>query len=86
MPQVSRFFGITIHMYYGNHPPPHFHAEHRAERATFDFSGNLLRGSIASRTARRLIRQWAAQRQRELMLNLRNIERGRPLDQIAPLE
>lgn len=26
MPEVSRFFGIIIRMYYDDHPPPHFHA------------------------------------------------------------
>ncbi len=26
MPELSRFFGIIIRMYYDDHPPPHFHA------------------------------------------------------------
>jgi hypothetical protein len=26
MPELSRFYGIVIQMYYGDHPPPHFHA------------------------------------------------------------
>ncbi|MCB0187951.1 MAG: DUF4160 domain-containing protein [Caldilineaceae bacterium] len=26
MPEVSRFFGVTIRMYFDDHPPPHFHA------------------------------------------------------------
>ena len=26
MPELSRFFGIVIRMYYSDHPPPHFHA------------------------------------------------------------
>jgi len=34
MPEISRFFGIVIRMYYNEHMPPHFHAdygEHHAE-------------------------------------------------------
>ena len=27
MPEICRFFGIVIKMYFGDHPPPHFHAE-----------------------------------------------------------
>jgi len=73
-------------MYFGDHPPPHFHAEHQAQRATFDMDGKMIRGEIRSRTARRLIEQWALQHRDELMLNWRNIERGRPLNRIAPLE
>jgi hypothetical protein len=26
MPVVSTFYGITVQMYYNDHPPPHFHA------------------------------------------------------------
>ena len=26
MPEVSRFFGIAIRVYYDEHNPPHFHA------------------------------------------------------------
>jgi len=25
MPEISRFFGIIIAMFYNDHPPPHFH-------------------------------------------------------------
>jgi hypothetical protein len=26
MPTISQFYGITIRMYFDDHPPPHFHA------------------------------------------------------------
>ncbi|WP_375502311.1 DUF4160 domain-containing protein [uncultured Nostoc sp.] len=26
MPEICRFLGIIITMYYNDHPPPHFHA------------------------------------------------------------
>ncbi len=28
MPELSRFYGIVIKMYFGDHNPPHFHAEY----------------------------------------------------------
>ncbi len=28
MPEISRFFGIVIAMYYRDHQPPHFHARY----------------------------------------------------------
>lgn len=74
MPQISTFFGITIRMYFGDHRPPHFHAENQRQRATFDFKGNVLRGKIESRTARRLIKEWALQHRGELMANWRSPE------------
>jgi hypothetical protein len=27
MPELTRFFGSIIAMYYNNHSPPHFHAK-----------------------------------------------------------
>ncbi len=35
MPEISRFYGIRIKMYYGDHAPPHFHAEYGNEAAVF---------------------------------------------------
>jgi hypothetical protein len=26
MPKVARFYGIVIKVFFGDHPPPHFHA------------------------------------------------------------
>ncbi|WP_321495197.1 DUF4160 domain-containing protein [uncultured Desulfobacter sp.] len=26
MPEITRFYGIIIKLFFGDHPPPHFHA------------------------------------------------------------
>jgi hypothetical protein len=33
MPEISRFFGIVVAMYYDDHAPPHFHAIYGSEKA-----------------------------------------------------
>ena len=73
-------------MYFADHNPPHFHVEFRGERATFSFDGQLLTGNLFSANARRLVREWARRHKLELMINWKNIERGRPLNRIKPLE
>ena len=35
MPEISRFFGIVIAMYYDDHAPPHFHAVYGSEKVEF---------------------------------------------------
>ena len=35
MPEISRFFGIIIAMYFRDHPPPHFHARYGEHEAKF---------------------------------------------------
>jgi len=32
MPEISRFFGIVIKMYWDDHKPPHFHAFYAGEQ------------------------------------------------------
>jgi hypothetical protein len=86
MPIISTFFGIIIRMYFGDHNPPHFHVEFRGEKATFNFDGQLISGGISSGTARKLVREWARRRKLELMINWKNVEKGRPLNRINPLE
>lgn len=38
MPELSRFLGITITMYFNDHNPPHFHAEYNGEEACFEIA------------------------------------------------
>jgi hypothetical protein len=86
MPVVSAFFGIVIRMFYQEHEPPHFHAEHRREQATFSFEGQLLTGAIRSRGARRDLEAWARLHRRELEANWERVKAGRPLERIEPLQ
>ena len=46
MPEICRFFGIIIRMFFDEHEPPHFHAEYQGNKAVFDFNGNIMKGSI----------------------------------------
>jgi hypothetical protein len=34
MPEISRFLGIVIYMYFNGHNPPHIHAEYNEFRAS----------------------------------------------------
>ena len=86
MPYVSMFFGIIIRMFQNDHNPPHFHAQYQGQRAVFDLDGNLLRGTIKSRTAKQLIQKWASlhgdelKRNWDIAQNLGEIEKIEPLD------
>jgi hypothetical protein len=36
MPTISQFYGITIRMYFDDHPPPHFHAYYGSDAAKIE--------------------------------------------------
>ena len=86
MPVISVFFGIIVRMFYREHGVPHFHAEHQGQQATFTFDGELLAGALRSRTALRLIREWAKAHGAELEANWNRIKSGEPLERIPPLD
>ncbi len=85
MPEICRFFGIVIRMYYDDHNPPHLHAEHQGNRVLMDFRGNIVRGDLDSRTARRLLREWIDLHADELQKNWELARNGRAINKIDPL-
>ena len=86
MPVISVFFGIVIRMFHREHGVGHFHAEHQGQQASFTFDGKLLAGSIGSRTALRLIAEWAAAHCPELEANWERMKVGQTLERIEPLD
>ena len=86
MPTISVVFGIIIRMFYRDHNPPHFHAEHQGQNATFDFNGKQLEGEIDSRTAKVLIRKWAQLHKAELNKNWENMRQRKTFIRIEPLK
>ena len=66
MPEISRFYGIVIEIYYGDHLPPPFHVNYSGQSAKFDIETfALLDGSLPAR-ARGLVIEWATLHQDEL--------------------
>jgi hypothetical protein len=86
VPIISTFFGIVVRMFYEDHPPPHFHAEYQGQQGKFGFDGTMIVGNIRSRTALRLIREWAELHRGELHANWERAKAKTPLDRIPPLE
>ncbi len=86
MPIISMFFGIIIRMFYRDHAPPHFHAEYQGHRGIFDFDGHMTKGNMQSKTAKKLIREWARLHRNELEKNWQNARQGKALIKIEPLD
>ncbi len=86
MPIISRFFGIIIRMFYDEHNPPHFHAEYQDKKAMFDFMGNIIKGSLSSRTATKLVREWIDFHVAELETDWELAREGKEIEWIKPLD
>jgi uncharacterized protein DUF4160 len=86
MPRISSFFGIVIEMYFGDHPPPHFHARYSGESAKIEIAtGDVLAGSLSNR-ALRLVREWVEQHRDELEANWERAVNNDKPEPIEPLQ
>ena len=86
MPEISRFFGIVIKMFFGDHVPPHFHAEYGDDEAVFDIRNlTIIRGSLPSR-ALGLVVEWASQHQAELLDLWERASKNESLYKVPPLK
>lgn len=86
MPEISRFFGIIIAMFFDEHNPPHFHArygEYKMEVAIETLS--VLAGNFPPR-ALGLVMEWAAMYRDELLEDWELARRRSELKKISPLE
>ena len=86
MPELCRFYGIVIRMYYDEHPPPHFHVDYQDAIATVRIDTlRVLHGNLPRRVLA-LVTEWALAHREELRQNWSRVERGEPLSPIDPLE
>ena len=67
MPEICRFLGIVITMYFDEHNPPHFHVRYNEYRASLEIQTlNVMAGAIPARV-RGLVEEWAELHQQELL-------------------
>ncbi len=86
MPEISRFLGIIITMYYNDHPPPHFHVRYNQQKAIIDIETlSIVQGKLTPRVLG-LVIEWATIYKTELLENWRRTKQRIPLEKIEPLE
>ena len=56
MPEISRFYGITIHIYFEDHSPAHIHARYGEYDVKIVLETLEIQGDIPS-TAKKLIKK-----------------------------
>lgn len=74
MPEIARFYGIIIKLFFGDHPPPHFHAVYGEYNGLFDIQTlEMFEGDLPAR-AKKLVLEWAEINQTELLQMWNNQE------------
>jgi Domain of unknown function (DUF4160) len=85
MPEICRFYGIVIKMYFADHAPPHFHAEYAEHEARIAIDSlGLISGNLPGR-AMGLVAEWATLHQRELQSLWERARKHEALNRLEPL-
>lgn len=85
MPEISRFLGIQIFMYFNEHNPPHFHVQYNEHKASIIIETlGVMQGRLPSKVLG-LVVEWAEDHQDELMQNWNTIEKSGEYCKIEPL-
>lgn len=85
MPELCRFYGIIIRMFWADHPPPHFHAIYGEYEALVEIStSEIIEGSLPL-GARSLVSQWIALHRSEILEQWERARESMPLQKIEPL-
>jgi hypothetical protein len=67
MPEVTRFYGIVVKLFFGDHPPPHFHVVYGEYNALFNIETlEMIEGDLPNRASKMVI-EWATRYQTELL-------------------
>jgi len=85
MPEICRFYGIVIKMYFADHAPPHFHAEYAEYEARIAIDSLAVSSGKLPPRAMGLVAEWTTLHQHELTALWEKATRLEPLDRLAPL-
>jgi hypothetical protein len=85
MPELSRFLGMIISIYFDDHNPPHFHVSYNSDEALIAINDlSILKGSLPPRVLG-LAMEWARLHQSELLENWNTVQMNGEYFKIDPL-
>lgn len=85
LPLISRFRGLSIYLYFDDHPPPHFHVRSTSGEAVVTIRTGRIEGRLAVKQ-RALVERWRKEHLMELYLDWQRATRHEPLHAIDPLK
>jgi len=85
MPEISRFHGIVVRMFFDDHNPPHFHIEYQKYDAIVNIEDATVKGEMPRR-ALNMVFDWMDLHRDELFKNWNSIKKTGKYQKIDPLK
>ena len=85
MPEISRFLGIVVAMFYRDHGPAHFHAFYGDYHVNVTIETNVVSGDFQKRALSHVL-EWLDLHRAELLEDWELAKQRQPLKKVTPLE
>lgn len=82
MPEISRFYGIVISMFYDDHNPPHFHVQYGEFKAVIRINDFAMAEGYLPPKALSLVNEWFVIHKEDLMENWELAEKDQVLKKL----
>jgi len=85
MPEISKFYGIIVRMFFDDHNPPHFHITYQEYEASVNIENGIVKGEMPRR-ALKLVFDWLDLHKDELFDNWKSMQETGEYNKIDPLK
>lgn len=85
MPEISKFFGIIISLYWRDHNPPHIHFTYGEYECTVSVLDRVVSGKAPSKVIAK-VNEWMDLHENEILTLWEKAQKGEKLGRIEPLK
>ena len=85
MPEICRFFGIIISLYWRDHNPPHIHFSYGNYECSISVIDRVVDGQAPAKVIAK-VNEWIDLHEQEILTLWEKAQRGEPLNRIDPLK
>lgn len=85
MPEICRFFGIIISLYWKDHNPPHIHFTYGSYECSISVLDRIVNGQAPTKVITK-VNEWMDLHEKEILSLWEKAQNGEKLDKIEPLK
>ena len=85
MPEISRFYGIIICLYWKDHNPPHVHFTYGDYECSISVLDRIVDGQAPAKVISK-VNQWIDLHEQEILTLWENAQEGKHIGRIEPLK
>ena len=85
MPEICRFFGIIVSLYWRDHNPPHIHFTYGGYECSISVTERIVDGKVRSKVITK-VNEWMDLHESEILSLWEKAQKGEKLFHIEPLK